>query len=273
MPPVDHSTITPDANTDSTERMDPVCFASRAEFRTWLEANHDAAGELWVGYYEADADETGVGYGESVEEAVCFGWIDGIDDGTYERRFTPRKPDSKRSNASKERVGRMVEAGKTTPAGLELVDTAKESGEWDEAYRLADDHEVPDELEAAPKDNEAAWENFQDISNTDRHAFVALVEDAKTESTSDTVSAPRWEAVPSEPATTPAVSTPRGEGDEDANRAIERAGPATPSPGAGSRGRRRIRDRRGRHRGRSPWPASPGLRASSIPVSVRAAAA
>lgn len=62
-----------------------------------------------------------------------------------------------------------------TPAGLELVEAAKESGEWKEAYRLADDHEIPNELEAALKQNEAARENFQDYSNTDQHAFIALV--------------------------------------------------------------------------------------------------
>ena len=101
--------------------MDPIFFDSRNEFRTWLEANHDRAEVLWVGYYKASAERSGIGYGESVEEALCFGWIDGlvkgIDDETYTRRFTPRRLDSKWSKANKERVEAMIEAGKMTSAG------------------------------------------------------------------------------------------------------------------------------------------------------------
>lgn len=167
--------------------MNPIFFESRNEFRTWLEEHHDTAEELWVGYYKADAERSGIGYGESVEEALCFGWIDGlikgIDDETYTRRFTPRSPDSKWSKANKERVEAMIEAGKMTPAGMELVEAAKESGEWADAYRLADDHEIPAELEAALRENETAWENFQNFSNTDQHAFIAAVEEAKTDET------------------------------------------------------------------------------------------
>lgn len=167
--------------------MNPIFFESRNEFRTWLEERHDTAEELWVGYYKADAERSGIGYGESVEEALCFGWIDGlikgIDDETYTRRFTPRSPDSKWSKANKERVEAMIEAGKMTPAGMELVEAAKESGEWADAYRLADDHEIPAELEAALRENEIAWENFQNFSNTDQHAFIAAVEEAKTDET------------------------------------------------------------------------------------------
>ncbi|WP_173862805.1 YdeI/OmpD-associated family protein [Salinigranum rubrum] len=167
--------------------MNPIFFESRNEFRTWLEEHHDTAEELWVGYYKVDAERSGIGYGESVEEALCFGWVDGlikgIDDETYTRRFTPRRPDSKWSKANKERVEAMIEVGKMTRAGMELVEAAKESGEWADAYRLADDHEIPAELEAALRENETAWENFQNFSNTDQHAFIAAVEEAKTDET------------------------------------------------------------------------------------------
>lgn len=167
--------------------MNPIFFASRNEFRTWLEEHHDTAEELWVGYYKVDAERSGIGYGESVEEALCFGWVDGlikgIDDEAYTRRFTPRRPDSKWSKANKERVEAMIEVGKMTQAGLELVEAAKESGEWADAYRLADDHEIPAELEVALRENETAWENFQNFSNTDQHAFIAAVEEAKTDET------------------------------------------------------------------------------------------
>ncbi|MDS0283894.1 YdeI/OmpD-associated family protein [Haloarcula onubensis] len=167
--------------------MDPLFFESQNEFRTWLEEYHDTAEELWVGYYKADAERVGIGYDESVEEALCFGWVDGlvkgIDDETYTRRFTPRSPDSKWSKANKERVSAMIKAGKMTPVGMELVEVAKETGEWAAAYRLGDDHNVPAELEAALRADETAWENFQNFSNTDQHAFIAAVKEAKTDET------------------------------------------------------------------------------------------
>jgi len=166
---------------------EPIFFEDRDTFRDWLERNHDTADVLWVGYSKVDSGRSGIGYGESVEEALCFGWIDGlvhgIDDETYTRRFTPRNPDSNWSKANVERVEAMIEAGKMTPAGLALVEAARESGAWDGAYRLADDHEVPEELEAALKESETAWANFQDFSNTDKHAYIALFREAKTEDT------------------------------------------------------------------------------------------
>ena len=169
--------------------MQPIFFESRTEFRDWLEEHYDMADELWVGYYKADAEQSGISYGESVEEAICFGWIDGlingIDDETYKRRFTPRKSDSKRSKKNKERVQEMIEAGKMTPAGLRLVEAAKGSGEWEDAYRLADNHEIPEQLEKALKGNDTAWQNFQAFSNTDQHAFITLVEEAKTNETKE----------------------------------------------------------------------------------------
>ncbi|WP_266083188.1 YdeI/OmpD-associated family protein [Haladaptatus caseinilyticus] len=166
---------------------DPIFFESREAFRDWLNEHHDTVEELWIGYYKADAEKTGIGYDESVEEALCFGWIDGlvngIDDNRYKRRFTPRKPGSKWSKKNTERARAMIEAGKMRPAGMELIEAAKRSGEWEGAYRLADDHEIPAELEAALKENGTAWQNFQIFSNTDQHAFIVLVEEAKTAET------------------------------------------------------------------------------------------
>jgi hypothetical protein len=122
--------------------MDPLFFDSRNEFRTWLEGHHDTIKELWVGYYKADTEKSGIGYGESVEEALCFGWIDGlvkgIDDETYTRRFTPRSSDSKWSKANQTRVARRRgrrEARVDLPAGHPWRGGAAPS----EAVRESDD--------------------------------------------------------------------------------------------------------------------------------------
>lgn len=96
-------------------------FASGAAFRAWLDENHAVATELWVGFHRKDSGKTGVTYAEAVDEALCFGWIDGIRkkiDGTsYANRFTPRKPTSIWSETNLAHVARLEKLGRMTPAG------------------------------------------------------------------------------------------------------------------------------------------------------------
>lgn len=169
--------------------MEPFFPLDRDEFRSWLTDHNDTADELWVGYYKKDAEQTGISYAASVEEALCFGWIDstinGIDDVTYKRRFTPRNPNSKWSKINKNRVQKMIEEDKMTAAGYALIEAGRESGEWEKAYRLADDHEIPPALKTALTENETAWENFRGLSNTNQHAYITKVEDAKTTETEE----------------------------------------------------------------------------------------
>lgn len=100
----------------------PTFFATAAEFRRWLEKNHATAKELWVGYYKKASGRSGMTYPEAVDEALCFGWIDGltktIDADSYMQRFTPRKPGSNWSNINVRHIARLKAAGKMHPTGL-----------------------------------------------------------------------------------------------------------------------------------------------------------
>lgn len=105
-------------------------FRTAAEFRRWLEENHDRARELWVGYYKKGVPRTSISYPESVDEALCFGWIDGIgrriDDEVHANRFTPRRP---RSNWSATNVARFEELrrmGRVHPAGLRAFEAGRQ---------------------------------------------------------------------------------------------------------------------------------------------------
>ncbi len=97
-------------------------FSSAIEFRRWLEINHATVTELQVGFYKKNSDQGGLTYQEAVNEALCFGWIDGvirkIDAGSYTRRFTPRKSGSIWSNVNVAHVARLTALGKMRPAGL-----------------------------------------------------------------------------------------------------------------------------------------------------------
>jgi len=108
---------------DALATLSPAFFASAAQFRRWLEANHRAAGELWVAFHKAHAGRKGLTYREAVDEALCFGWIDGLkkrlDEGAYLHRFTPRRPRSIWSDVNTRNAGRLKRQGRMAPAGLE----------------------------------------------------------------------------------------------------------------------------------------------------------
>jgi len=107
-------------------------FESAARFRDWLQANHETAAEVWIGYYKKGVPKTSVSYPESVDEALAFGWIDGItrriDDEVYATRFTPRRKRSNWSVANVTRVGELTAAGRMHPAGSAAFEAALSVG-------------------------------------------------------------------------------------------------------------------------------------------------
>jgi uncharacterized protein YdeI (YjbR/CyaY-like superfamily) len=97
-------------------------FRDQAAFRKWLESNHDSAPELWVGYYRKGSGKTAMTYAEALEEALCFGWIDGItyriDDEVYTVRWTPRRRGSHWSAPNNAKAADLRKAGRMHPAGI-----------------------------------------------------------------------------------------------------------------------------------------------------------
>jgi len=104
---------------------DTLETASREEWRQWLAENHYDKREIWLVFYKKESGKPSLGYGEAVEEAVCFGWIDNmvraLGEEKYARRFSPRRPGSEWSTYNKNRALKMLRAGKMTPAGEALL--------------------------------------------------------------------------------------------------------------------------------------------------------
>lgn len=102
--------------------MQPTFFATPADFRAWLEANHTSATELIVGFHKVGSGRPSITWPESVDEALCVGWIDGIrrriDDASYSIRFTPRKAGSNWSAVNVRRIDELIRQGRVLPAGL-----------------------------------------------------------------------------------------------------------------------------------------------------------
>ena len=104
-------------------------FATGTEFRRWLEKNHATAKELQIGFYKKSSGEAGMTYAEAIDEALCFGWIDGIvrkiDADSFTHRFTPRRPASIWSNVNVRHVARLTTAGKMHTAGVKTFAARK----------------------------------------------------------------------------------------------------------------------------------------------------
>ncbi len=107
---------------------------SARQWERWLEANHDSASEVWLRLFNKDAGDVPLSYGEAVETALCFGWIDSLARGHDEvsriQRFSPRKPRSAWSKSNVERVRRMVADGRMRVSGQRQIDAAKADGRW-----------------------------------------------------------------------------------------------------------------------------------------------
>lgn len=153
-------------------------------WRRWLERHHtDPTGVRLVLAKKHTTTPTSLSYDQALDEALCFGWIDGQltrkDDATYRQRFTPRRS---RSTWSKRNVGlveRLIAEGRMQPAGSAEVDRAKADGRWDAAYASHATAQVPADLAAALSENAAALEMFEALTRQNRYAILYRLETAK----------------------------------------------------------------------------------------------
>ncbi|HKI24013.1 MAG TPA: YdeI/OmpD-associated family protein [Gaiellaceae bacterium] len=167
--------------------MQPRFFASSDEFRAWLEANHDSESEVVVGFHKKHTGLPSLTWTESVREALCFGWIDGvrrrIHDDSYAIRFTPRKQGSNWSVVNVRHVEELTRAGRMHPAGLEAFEarTPEKTG----VYTYENRHEAKLSLEHEEQlqANEKAWEFFQAQPPGYRQTAIFWVVSAKREET------------------------------------------------------------------------------------------
>ncbi len=133
-----------------------VYLSERGSWRRWLEKNHAIQRGIWLVFYKKATRKPSLEYEESVEEALCFGWVDSrtrrLDDERYMLMFTPRKPGSPWSRPNKERVERLVASGLMTPPGLAKIEEAQRNGAWT-VYDAIEDLVIPGDLAAAEKRN------------------------------------------------------------------------------------------------------------------------
>lgn len=143
----------------------PLFFSNPAKFRQWLVKNHTRADELWVGYYRKDSGRLSITWPESVDEALCFGWIDGIrkkvDDESYKTRFTPRRPKSTWSAINIGRVAVLTREGRMQPGGIAAFARREESNSATYSFENRASAKLTDGDKRMFRRDRAAWDFFQ----------------------------------------------------------------------------------------------------------------
>jgi uncharacterized protein YdeI (YjbR/CyaY-like superfamily) len=167
--------------------VDPIFFPAPEDFRAWLEQNHETADEVLVGFYKKKAGKPSMTWSDSVDQALCFGWIDGkgrsLGDEAHTIRFTPRRPKSNWSAINIAKVAQLTEQGLMRPAGLAAFEKREEARSGVYSYEQRHLAALTEEQEAEFRANPAAWEWFQAAAPSYRKTAIFWVTSAKREET------------------------------------------------------------------------------------------
>jgi uncharacterized protein YdeI (YjbR/CyaY-like superfamily) len=162
-------------------------LTTREEWRKWLEKNHFTEREVWLVYYKKPSGKPRIPYNDAVEEALCFGWIDGkirrINEDYYIQRFTPRRPGSRWSKYNIERVNKLIKSGQMKPEGLKAFRESVEKPELVYDNRSDGEPVIPDDLQEAFSANSVSRKNFMNFSPSARRIYIEWLNSAKREDT------------------------------------------------------------------------------------------
>jgi len=164
----------------------PIFFGAPQEFYDWLEEHHETEAEVYLGYWKKHTGRPSLTWSEAVDQALCFGWIDGrvnrIDDESHMQRFTPRRPGSNWSKINVEKIARLKELGLIRPAGVAAFEQRTDAKTGVYSFE-SDATELPPEYERRLRANRAASDYFDSRPPWYRRTAIHLVMSAKREET------------------------------------------------------------------------------------------
>ena len=160
-----------------------VQFDGPHAWATWLDEHHAASSGVWLRIAKKASGTASVTYDQALEVALCYGWIDGqkksYDDASWLQKFTPRGTKSIWSKVNREKVEKLIARGDMKPAGLAVVEQAKQDGRWDAAYDSQSSASVPDDFQAALDQHEEARAFFATLNSRNRYAILFRIQTAK----------------------------------------------------------------------------------------------
>lgn len=160
------------------KEIETYCPQSQADWRQWLEKNHQSRQSVWLVYHTKKSNIPSLSWSEAVDEALCFGWIDSttkkINDISFMQFFTKRKPKSNWSKINKEKVQQLIDSKRMTKQGYESIEIAKKNGYWtilDEIEEVI----IPDDLEIAFKKHNGSKDYFLSLSKSTRKIILSWI--------------------------------------------------------------------------------------------------
>ena len=162
-------------------------FQAPGEWRDWLQEHHASEKEAWLVIRRAGSTNPGIYYEEAIEEALCFGWIDGVmnsmDEVTYALRFSPRRRGSIWSVSNQRRVEKLISQERMTGAGMARIREAKENGEWEAAQRREDTSIIPADLADILRLDPETLSGFENLPPSQKRQAIHWILSARTQST------------------------------------------------------------------------------------------
>lgn len=166
-----------------------IGFETAETFETWLEKNHASSTGIWLKIFKKNSGVQTISYAQALDEALCFGWIDGqkksFDEKAFLQKFCPRRPKSIWSKINIGHVERLSEAKRMRPAGMKAVDQAKEDGRWAQAYDSPSKMTIPDDFLTALSKNKKAGLFFKTLNKANLFAIGFRLQTAKKQETRD----------------------------------------------------------------------------------------
>jgi uncharacterized protein YdeI (YjbR/CyaY-like superfamily) len=164
-----------------------LSFESKKKWAAWLTKQHDRSAGVWLKLAKKDSELSSVTYEEALDVALCYGWVDGqkkgFNDKYWLQKFTPRGPKSIWSKINTEKAERLIASGDMKPAGLRVIEAAKQDGRWEAAYASQKNISVPEDFQTALDKSKKAKEFFTALNSVNRYAILFRIHNAKRSKT------------------------------------------------------------------------------------------
>jgi uncharacterized protein YdeI (YjbR/CyaY-like superfamily) len=167
----------------NSENLQIMSFETQQDWEAWLKEHHADTKGIWLKIGKKEARTSSVSYAEALDNAICYGWIDGqkasFDDKYWLQKFTPRSARSIWSKVNCEKATALIAEGRMQPAGLRQVELAKSDGRWDSAYESQSKITIPDDLQSELDKNQKAKDFFNTLDSRNRYAILFRIQTAK----------------------------------------------------------------------------------------------